>query len=75
MPLYEYRCESCGHRFETLQQVGAGAADVSCPRCAAGRVARELSTFAARAATGRDRSPAPEPTCGRGGCGAGFCAN
>ena len=52
MPLYEYRCEACDHRFEILQRLGAGAETLSCPRCAAPRLAKQFSTFAATADPG-----------------------
>lgn len=29
MPIYEYHCESCGHRFENLQKIS----DASIPNC------------------------------------------
>ena len=32
MPLYEYECESCGHREELIQRVGAPPVG-PCPRC------------------------------------------
>ena len=32
MPLYEYRCESCGETEEKLERVGAPA-EHDCPRC------------------------------------------
>ncbi len=31
MPIYEYSCEHCGHRFERMQKVSAAAPD--CPVC------------------------------------------
>jgi putative FmdB family regulatory protein len=46
MPLYEYRCEKCGHRFELWQRLGAGKEGVQCPKCGADQVTRLLSTFA-----------------------------
>ncbi len=46
MPLYEYRCRLCGERLEALQRVGEGAAGLHCPRCGAGGLEREVSTFA-----------------------------
>jgi putative FmdB family regulatory protein len=36
MPLYEYQCDSCGHRFEVIQKF-ADAPIEACPRCG-GRV-------------------------------------
>ncbi|HZB87503.1 MAG TPA: FmdB family zinc ribbon protein [Terracidiphilus sp.] len=32
MPLYEYRCTQCGHRFEKIQSFSA-APDTDCPQC------------------------------------------
>lgn len=34
MPLYEYQCESCGHRFEVIQKFSDAPVDV-CPKCGA----------------------------------------
>ena len=41
MPLYEYECFLCGHRFERILRV-ADASHVSCPKCS-GKVRRLLS--------------------------------
>jgi putative FmdB family regulatory protein len=46
MPLYEYRCEGCGRRFEVLQRVGATADGLECPACGDARLERAFSTFA-----------------------------
>jgi putative FmdB family regulatory protein len=32
MPLYEYQCEACGHRFETIQKFSDPPLD-RCPKC------------------------------------------
>jgi putative FmdB family regulatory protein len=32
MPLYEYQCEACAHRFEVIQKYSDAAVDI-CPRC------------------------------------------
>ena len=34
MPLYEYECDSCGHRFEVIQKFSDALAD-TCPVCGA----------------------------------------
>ena len=34
MPLYEYECAKCGHRFEKIEKVTA-ATRQKCPRCGA----------------------------------------
>ncbi len=38
MPVYDYRCMQCGHRFDMLRSVSARD-DVKCPKCG-GDVAR-----------------------------------
>ena len=32
MPLYEYQCDACGHRFETIQKFSDAPLE-SCPTC------------------------------------------
>lgn len=34
MPLYEYECDSCGHRFEVIQKFSDALVD-TCPKCGA----------------------------------------
>lgn len=34
MPLYEYQCESCGHRFEVIQKFSDAPIE-ACPKCGA----------------------------------------
>ena len=41
MPLYEYECESCGHRFERIQKFSDKLVS-TCPSCG-GRVKKLLS--------------------------------
>ena len=45
MPIYEYDCENCGHRFEKLLK--RTDEPVACPKCGADRVAKRFSTFSA----------------------------
>lgn len=71
MPLYEYRCRECNHLFEVLQRMGEGAEGLICPKCSAGRVEKQLSTFAA-ASAGSSARTAAAGGCGAQGCGAGF---
>ena len=32
MPIYEYKCSSCGHKFELFQRF-SDPAQIACPRC------------------------------------------
>ncbi len=66
MPLYEYRCEDCGRRFEILQRMGEGAEGLACPHCGSGRVAKQFSTFAAAGAKSAEATPCGAPACGTG---------
>jgi putative FmdB family regulatory protein len=46
VPIYEFSCQSCGHRFEELvgTHVGLDAADVVCPECGSAKAERQIST-------------------------------
>lgn len=33
MPIYEYRCHSCGHRVQVFFRSFSAVADPTCPRC------------------------------------------
>lgn len=66
MPLYEYRCPQCGHRFEILQRMGEGAEGLSCPRCGAGKVEKQFSTFASTS-SGESSGFSSGGGCGPGG--------
>ena len=70
MPLYEYRCTACRHRFEILQRMGEGAEGLACPRCGAAGVEKQFSTFAS--AGGGESAGADAGGCGAPGCGSGF---
>ncbi len=59
MPLYEYRCQCCGERFERLVRAAVrdgvdgqqrGEQEIACPRCQAPQVERLFSAFARGAA-------------------------
>jgi putative FmdB family regulatory protein len=72
MPIYDYRCTSCDHRFEQLVR---GDRSVSCPRCSSGALERLLSLPARRVSgtgTGPDYSRLGPPP-GGGCCGGGSC--
>jgi putative FmdB family regulatory protein len=78
MPIYDYRCPSCGLQFEARQAIAA--ADPDCPVCG-GRVEKVILTAPAmhgRMAHGRElamRSLDPKPGSGAHvhgpGCGCG----
>ena len=45
MPIYEYRCDVCGERFEEFQSIGATNDNVICPRCGTPKPSKVLSSF------------------------------
>ena len=67
MPIYEYACRKCGHRFDALVR---GASEPACPNCESGDLERLLSLpavksdttrgLSSRAAQTRDSSQAKE---------------
>ncbi|MBO85610.1 MAG: FmdB family transcriptional regulator [Deltaproteobacteria bacterium] len=65
MPLRDYTCVPCGHRFETLER-GTSRTRARCPVCRSTNVQRKVSAFAVAAATS---VPSPEPPAPCGSCG------
>ena len=63
MPIFEYKCEDCGTKFEKLVRNGAR---VECPSCGQDHLKQEYSTFAARA--NGSSQEASMPMCGSGMC-------
>jgi len=47
MPLYEYRCQKCGKKFELLRRMSDADRYLECPECRSAEVERLLSTFSA----------------------------
>jgi putative FmdB family regulatory protein len=66
MPIYEYKCQDCGSKFEKLVRRSADADALECPSCGQKHLTQELSTFAAHA----NGSPkeAGLPPCASGRC-------
>lgn len=67
MPLYEYTCRDCGHRFEVLQRMGADATGLSCPQCGSTAVGKEFSTFASGGGQGSSVTGTSGASCGGSG--------
>ncbi len=67
MPIFEYACRDCGHRFETLVRSGATP---DCPNCHSGSLDKQLSVFATPAASvAAPPMPAPPMPAPCGSCG------
>jgi len=69
MPIFEYRCEGCGHMFEAIL---IGSQTPECPQCHTEKLQKQLSTFAV---TKGGSSAAPAMGCGQSSCcmGGGGC--
>ena len=82
MPIYEYRCPSCGFQKEHLQKM-SDAPLSTCPSCGAEGYAKLLSAagfqlkgsgwYATDFKGGSAPAPAPAESTSSGGCGGG-CA-
>ncbi|HTV01625.1 MAG TPA: zinc ribbon domain-containing protein [Luteitalea sp.] len=60
MPIFEYRCDHCGHRFEAI--VLNGRQPERCPACERQEISKQFSTFAAHGG-------APSYAAAPGACG------
>ena len=45
MPIYEYRCKSCGEVFEQLVLGGGLDDNLSCPKCGSKDIEKAMSAF------------------------------
>lgn len=70
MPIFEYVCRECNHRFELLIQ---GSAEAACPQCNATKLEKQYSAFGVGAAS---RWPTSGGACGSCGDprGPGACS-
>jgi len=65
MPLFEYRCGSCGKSFE---RIVLGQTTVVCPECESRKVTKLLSVFAVSSGNGSSRASEVAQS-GCGSCG------
>ncbi len=73
MPIYEYRCQSCGDKFEKLVRRATDVLETGCPSCGEKHLEQQYSTFAARGGSSDDACFSPAQTRS-GGCGGGMCS-
>ncbi|MDP2744435.1 MAG: zinc ribbon domain-containing protein [Dehalococcoidia bacterium] len=74
MPIYEYCCPGCQHRFELLRPLASAGESVACPRCRK-PAKRAVSSFACFS-RGVDGSSTPVAGGGSGcsSCSSSSCA-
>ncbi|RPI03663.1 MAG: zinc ribbon domain-containing protein [Calditrichaeota bacterium] len=66
MPINEYVCRKCGHRFDVLQRLGEDGSQLNCPHCNEPKPEKMISAFSA---CGVD---SPSHSDGGRGCSSGF---
>lgn len=62
MPIFEYRCKSCGHRFSELI---FGSEKPTCPECGGHSAEKQISGFGVGGSSGGGHGHAGP--CGSGG--------
>jgi putative FmdB family regulatory protein len=68
MPIFEYVCKGCGHKFEAIVM---GEKKAECPTCHGSELEQQLSTFSAHSHS--SSSSQPMAPCGMPGGGCGNC--
>jgi len=75
MPVYEYKCETCGEVVEVLERRVQDRTQGYCPNCEADRNLQKLFSLTAAPQKSNFESVGmcgePRGTCGGGGCGCG----
>jgi putative FmdB family regulatory protein len=56
MPIYEYTCAACNHRFSVLQRIGEGNEHLTCEKCGAPKPIKQFSSFAS-SGSGSEQRP------------------
>lgn len=67
MPIYEYKCEKCGKRFDHLVR-NLSESTPKCPKCGASKPKKQLSSFSTGNSNGSDSLSCPTDTCSTGTC-------
>lgn len=64
MPVYEYECEACGHRFELRRSMSDSDEEVECPSCGVTKPKRVFSVFGTMGSSADLSASACSPTGG-----------
>ena len=70
MPIYEYVCKLCGHRFDALRTIKDSDKEIACKNCDSKTPKRTISTFFA---VSGGRSITSSGGCGN--CNGGICGS
>ena len=68
MPIYEYKCDECGNRYEQIRRMADADQELQCPRCDSDHVKRLLSSFATTSGgSAMSGKPCSQPACNAAG--------
>jgi len=72
MPIYEYRCDKCGHQFDFLARTQADKPQ-KCDKCGAKQLRKQFSSFAAVSGGAGSAASCSTGSCGTAPCATGAC--
>lgn len=61
MPIYSYRCNECGEKFDLLVGVTSDSVEKECPKCGNKKIEKTLTACSVRVTNN-------EPSCSTGTC-------
>lgn len=67
MPIYEFICQKCDHKFEVLLNFSENEEEVTCPECDEPKPERVFSTFSSKSSFSSSSSHAHQ--CNTSGSG------
>jgi putative FmdB family regulatory protein len=75
MPVYEYKCSSCGTTYDVFHRGREVTSDVVCPACNSGQYKKLMSAAAvSMKQSAPSRGACDAGPCDNGGCCGGSCA-
>ena len=78
MPVFEYKCNDCGSKYDMFHKSSLKQEDVTCPKCGSNKNKKLFSAFATANSSESDySSPCASGNCtpdySGGGCASGMC--
>lgn len=70
MPIFEYKCKDCGHKYDIFHKSSSNPEEVVCPECESKNSKKLLSSFSS-SMNGSSSSGNSFPS--GGGCANGMC--
>jgi putative FmdB family regulatory protein len=72
MPIFEYRCNDCGTKYEIYHKVHELIENIECPDCKSGEFTKLISAVSIGSMS---KQSSPAPACGIPGvCSSGNCS-